>query len=140
MGAADSEGLGRAHVSFRLVHFKQQRCIWGLLRSDQPPESRQKSAHRDAGACRWCVLTEERRQVGDGLQERLGVHALVRGKRFELVIQQKRHNLAGENCYGDKSSGGGDGSRKGSEPGSLRRGGAEPVQQVESCSRRRGGK
>lgn len=45
-------------------------------------------------ACRRSVLAEKRWQVRDGLQKALGVHRLVRRKRFELVIQQKRHDPA----------------------------------------------
>lgn len=32
--------------------------------------------------------------MGDGLQEALGLHRLVWRKRFELVIQQNRHDAA----------------------------------------------
>lgn len=34
------------------------------------------------------VLTKERGQMGNGLQERLGVHGQVGGQRWELVVQQ----------------------------------------------------
>lgn len=40
------------------------------------------------------TLTEERRQVRDGLQEQLRVHRLVRRQLYELVIQEKRHGPA----------------------------------------------
>ena len=40
------------------------------------------------------TLTEERRQVRDGLQEQLRVHRLVRRQLSELVIQEKRHGPA----------------------------------------------
>lgn len=40
------------------------------------------------------ILTEKRRKVGDGFQEQLRVHRLVRRQRLELVVQQKSHGPA----------------------------------------------